>query len=192
MQKNVLVSSLGKTPAVVTEMVDLLEERGIPIHEVVVFPARNVLSSYYVLLVDFKYGPYRGEKRIEKQELSFDDVRDERDCEEFRRVVEEVISEKVREGKRVIASVAGGRKTMPIDMLIAARKRGVRDVYHVIAEEKWGSWEELEALEKVHDLKAIAEGGTNPPKELVNSIVKMCHPEDLSLRLIRIPIEELS
>jgi len=47
-------------------------------------------------------------------------------------------------------------------------------------------------LEKVHDLKAIAEGRTNPPKELVNSIVKMCHPEDLSLRLIRIPIEELS
>ena len=78
MQKNVLVSSLGKTPAVVTEMVDLLEERGIPIHEVVIFPARNVLSSYYVLLADFKYGPYRGEKRIEKRELSFDDVRDER------------------------------------------------------------------------------------------------------------------
>jgi len=191
MSRNVLISSIGWTPAVITEIIDLLEERGIPIHEVVVFPTKDVLPSYYALLIDFKYGPYKGEKRIEKCELPFTDIKDEKDCEEFRRIVENVITKKIEEGKNVIVSVAGGRKTMPLDMMIVAKKNGIKEIYHVIAEEKKGISNEFAAIQRIFNLKNIAEGREDPPKQIVDFIVGMCHPRDLTLRLIRIPIEEL-
>ena len=184
--RNVLISSLGWTPAVVTEVVDLLESEGTKIDEVVVFPTSSILPSFYALLIDFKYGPYKGEKKIERRDLPFDDIRDERDCEAFREIVEKVIDEKREEGG-VFISVAGGRKTMPLDMMLVARRKGIREVYHVIAEEMRGISNEFSAIQKIFDLKGIAEGKKEAPEEILNFIISMCHPKGLTLRLIRIP-----
>jgi CRISPR-associated Csx14 family protein len=187
--RNVLVSSLGWTPAVVTEVVDLLERERTKMDEVVVFPTSSVLPSFYALLIDFKYGPYNGKKRIERRDLPFDDIRDEGDCEAFRRILAEVIDEKQEEGERVFMSVAGGRKTMPLDMMLVARRKEIKEVYHVIAEEVRGISNEFSAIQKIFDLKGIVEGKTEAPREIIDFIVKMCHPEKLTLRLIRIPTE---
>ena len=184
---SVLLSSLGWTPAVVTEVIDLLEGKGIKIDEVVVFPTKDIIASYYALVIDFKYGPYQEKKKIEKYDLPFHDIENEQDCEKFREIIENVINEKEKEGRNVIISVAGGRKTMPLDLMLVASRKNIKVVYHVIAKEKKGISNEFAGIQKIFNFKALVERNEAMPKEILNFIVDMCHPKDLTLKLIQIP-----
>ncbi len=65
---------------------------------------------------------------------------------------------------------------------------GIKEGYHVIAEEKKGI-SEFAFIQRIFNLKDLAEKSEEIPIQLLDFIIKMCHPQDLTLSLIRIPTD---
>jgi len=180
-----LIASLGTSPMVVTETVDELKKQGRNVDRVVVLTTRDprVEISYYALALDFKWN-YSGIE-LERVELPFSDIRSQRDHDEFVRIAKDVIRGELEKGRDVIVSVAGGRKTMGVGLYKAGIEVGVREFYHVIAEEVVGSSDFLKNL-MTYDLKSIYEGKMDAPESLKKLISWEMHRPDLTIHLIRI------
>ena len=189
MMGDILISTLGLAPAVVTEMIDELSKRGVMVSKVIVLVPRSALQSYWALRLDLERGPNRGRIRLERVDLPFDDVRSEGDCAAFRRVLADVVRRARAEGS-VHLSVAGGRKAVHIEALLVAMALGIENVYHIIAEEIRGPTL-FSSVQDLYDLEGYATS-REPPEDLMRMIVDSCHPTDLTLHLIRIPIPALT
>jgi len=182
--KVTLVSALGTSPMVVTETIDELRKRGVKIGRVVVLTTRDpkVELSFYALALDLRWS--YGDLELRNVELPFSDIRSQEDHDEFVRIAKEVIEEEMRRGD-VVVSVAGGRKTMGVGLYKAGLEVGVRDFYHVIAEEIAGTSDFLKNL-MMHNLKSIYEGKIEAPETLKNLITWELHRSDLTVHLIKI------
>ena len=180
-----LVSALGTSPMVVTETIDELRKRGIRVDKVVVLTTQDprIEASYYALALDFKWN-CSGVK-LERVELPFSDITSQEDHDEFVRIAKEVIEKEMKSERKVIVSVAGGRKTMGVGLYKAGLEAGVREFYHVIAEGVAGTSNFLKNL-MTYDLKSIYEGKMEAPETLKNLISWEMHRSDLKIHLIKI------
>ncbi len=180
-----LVASLGTSPMVVTETIDELKKRGITVDRVVVLVTKDprVETSYYALALDFMWNYENVE--LKRVELPFDDIKSQKDHDEFVRIAKEVIKGEIENGRDVVVSVAGGRKTMGVGLYKAGLEVGVEEFYHVIAEEVAGASDFLKNL-MMHDLKSIYEGKAEAPESLKNLISWEMHRPDLTIHLIKI------
>ena len=180
-----LVASLGTSPMVITETIDELKKRGVKVDRVVVLTTKDprVEVSYYALALDFKWN--YGGLELERVELPFNDIKSQEDHDEFVRIAKEIIEREIDRGRDVIVSVAGGRKTMGVGLYKAGLETGVKDFYHVIAEEVAGTSDFLRNL-MMHDLKSIYEGKMEAPESLKKLITWEMHRPDLSIHLIRV------
>jgi len=176
LKKGVLISSLGESPAVVTETVDALEREGVEIGLVVTIGTSDwkVELSEDVLSNEFKnyygeqisYYPYRTKAQ---------DLIEQADHIEFLREVAFQIRY-YRSFANVYLSLAGGRKTMSAAMTIAAQIYGARALFHIIPLDK--EIEELGNIEKLIKL----------PSEIQKEIL---HPPADRIKLVRLPIISL-
>ncbi|ODS36717.1 MAG: CRISPR-associated protein Csx14 [Candidatus Altiarchaeales archaeon WOR_SM1_79] len=131
---NVLITTLGGSPAVVTETIDAFKKKNISIEKVVVVCTNNkyVLRGFEDLKKHLKedYTPpieYSNPMYIES-----DDIRTPEDNQEFMDKLYEAIEKEKREGNDIYLSIAGGRKTMSALAALAGQLHGVSKVYHVI------------------------------------------------------------
>ncbi len=180
-----LVASLGTSPMVITETIDELKKRGTDIDRVVVLVTKDprVKTSYYALALDFKWN--YSDIELEMVELPFEDIKSQEDHDEFVKIAKRVMENEIKSGRHVIVSVAGGRKTMGVGLYRAGIESGVKEFYHVIAEEVVGTSDFLKNI-MMYDLKGIYEGRLDAPDELKRLITWEMHRTDLTLHLIRI------
>ncbi|GEM_PF-3267519 len=180
-----LVASLGTSPMVITETIDELKKIGKTVDRVIVLTTKEprVEMSYYALALDLKWN--YGDIELERVELPFEDIRSQNDHDEFVRIAKEVIRREIENGREVVVSVAGGRKTMGVGLHKAGLEVGVREFYHVIAEEVAGTSDFLRNL-MMHDLRAIYEGRAEAPESLKKLITWEMHRPDLKIHLIRV------
>ena len=169
---------------VVTETIDELKKRGVGVDRVVVLTTKDprVEISYYTLALDFRWN-YDGVE-LERVELPFEDIKSQRDHDEFVRIAKDVIREEMKNGE-VVVSVAGGRKTMGVGLYKAGLEVGVKDFYHVIAEEVVGTSNFMKNLIG-YDVKSIYEGKVDAPESLKKFITWEMHRPDLTVHLIKI------
>jgi len=184
---NVLVTALGTSPMVVTEMIDELKKLGKSISKVITLTTKDdrVDISYYILALDFKW-IYNDSIKLERIELPFNDIKSQEDHDNFVKIARDVIKREIEAGNHVIVSVAGGRKTMSVGLYKAGLEAGAKEFYHIIAEEIVNPRSDLISIAGNYDLKAIYEGKVKPPEELKNKIMWELHRTDLTLHLIKI------
>jgi len=148
---NVLVSSLGESPAVVTETVDALErEEGVKIDYVVTVgtSASKVGEASRILWKEFA-GFEGGRVTYIHDQIEAEDLLTEEDHLEYLSKIAFHLRA-YSPFADVYLSLAGGRKTMSAVMTIAAQIYGVKMLCHVVPLdkelEKWGNvciWENL-------------------------------------------------
>jgi len=184
---NILVTALGTSPMIVTEMIDELEKLKRSIDKVITLTTKDdkVEISYYILALDFRWS-YNDKIKLERVELPFSDIKSQEDHDEFVKIAKDVIKREIEAGNYVIVSVAGGRKTMSVGLYKAGLEAGAKEFYHIIAEEIANPRSDLISIVRDYDLKAIYEGKIKPPEELKNKIMWELHRTDLTLHLIRI------
>ena len=137
-KKNVLLSSLGLSPAVVTETIDALEVTGLQINTVVLLSTSNerIIDTYIPLLQDDFLDTYQ--KRIEliPAPIASDDIWTAQDNLEFIKLTTTFLNTYRKRGDNVYVSIAGGRKTMSAAMAIVAQLFGAKGLYHVLVPEE--------------------------------------------------------
>jgi len=181
-----LISAVGTSPMVVSEIIDELKKRGTQIDKVVLLVTQSpeINTAFYALALDLKwnYGI-----KIERIDLPFEDVKSQEDHDAFVRIAREVI-EREKSKDKVIVSVAGGRKTMSVGMYKAGIEAGVEEIYHIIAEEIPGTHAGPLSLLREYataSLEEIYEGKVDPPESLKSRIYEEFH-KPLTLHLIRV------
>lgn len=125
MTKQVLISTLGTEPQVVTLVLDLLEEKGYAIGEVIVVHiagqavrrAINLLQEEIAARgsISYRLVPVTGEKGTAK------DIVTEGDIAALLRTLYRLVLDQKRAGRSVHLSIAGGRKPMAVCGMVVAQ-----------------------------------------------------------------------
>jgi len=170
---NILISSIGETPAVVTETVDALKrEEGITIDRVITIGTSewSVELSQEALHEEFqRLGITYIPDGVEVQEL----LSDGDHMNYLSRVATWL---RIYQGDEVYLSLSGGRKTMSSLMTIAAQIYGVKMLCHVVPLDN-----ELEQLGEVRRWSDL-------PREMQQRVL---HPTAEQVQLVRLPIVSL-
>lgn len=134
-QKGVsLVCTHGDTPLVLTEMLDLLLEKGETVKRMKIFHTTHPGSVEGV--TKCKHWIEKNRKvSVALIPLTNVDIFTEEDSNDLLVKMIEEIDREVHEGCEVIVSIAGGRKTMSAIGFLAACLRNVKAVYHVSVKE---------------------------------------------------------
>lgn len=137
-KRNVLLSSLGLSPAVVTETIDALRNTGIQINTVVLLSTSNerILDTYIPLLYDDFRDTYKGQIDLIPASIANDDIWTAQDNLEFIKLATTYLNTYRKRGDSVYVSLAGGRKTMSAAMAIVAQLFGAKGLYHVLVPEE--------------------------------------------------------
>ncbi len=190
----VVVSTLGLSPAIVTEFIEELRKRKVDVEEVFLAATRTSVVSAYALQLYFRLKGWN--VKVKPRTLKVEDIRRPEDCRAFRVEMLKVLKDAVKRAggaDNVYVSLAGGRKTMPIDMFLAAMARGVRNVYHVVAPGVLGTQNILNVLSE-EELKQVERAARDPrvkvSEELAGKVEELCRPEE-DVNLVRVPIPRL-
>lgn len=137
-KKNVLLSSLGLSPAVVTETIDALRNTGLQINTVVLLSTSNerIIDTYVPLLQDDFIDTYQGQIELIPAPIASDDIWTAQDNLDFIKLATTFLNTYRKGGDNVYVSIAGGRKTMSAAMAIIAQLFGAKGLYHVLVPEK--------------------------------------------------------
>lgn len=173
-KRNVLLSSLGLSPAVVTETIDALQNTGLQIDIVVLLSTSNerIIDTYVPLLYEDFIDTYQGKIQLISAPIANDDIWTPQDNLDFIKLVTTFLNTYRKRGDNVYVSIAGGRKTMSAAMAIVAQLFGAKGLYHVLVPEE---------IEK---------------KRLDYKELKLCpktrreafHPDVLLMELVSIPV----
>ncbi|MFQ6127124.1 MAG: CRISPR-associated ring nuclease [Candidatus Heimdallarchaeota archaeon] len=177
-RESVLLISLGRSPAVVTETVDALLDRGIRPKRVYLVTTgdETILNECIPLLrkeFDRIYKPKGIELRPYDCILSQNDIYTAEDNIELMGLVAGLL--KREQNNDILLSMAGGRKTMSAAMALLAQIYNVKAITHVLVPP------EIEAEGNIWNLLKISE-----PSERA----KILHPEER--RLIFFPVIGIS
>lgn len=136
--KNVLLSSLGLSPAVVTETIDALRNTGLEIHTVVLLSTSNerIIDTYVPLLHADFIDTYQRKIELIPAPITSDDIWTAQDNLDFIKLATTFLNTYRKRGDNVYVSIAGGRKTMSAAMAIVAQLFGAKGLYHVLVPEK--------------------------------------------------------
>jgi len=179
----VLISSLGESPAVITEARDELSRSGIPITRVVILYTRKMKKYYTLLNLDFLYGEYGGRVELIGVPLDMNDVEKPEDCLAYRGILLRTVQGEM-ERRPVHLLISGGRKSMAVDATLVALACGLGEIYHVKLPR--GGVVKGDSIPALYDLeKYLSE---RPPERLMNQIAAICHPRIRESILLRIPL----
>lgn len=174
MNKNVLICTLGETPPVVTEALDLLRAKGVTVNEVILLTTIDSLAQEGVELLRRHINDYyKGPMTFYPVYIeSYEDIVNEKAVVEFMIKACGVLKGKIREGANVYVNIAGGRKTMSALMTLAVQFYGAKELFHIIINDK-----DLEENSYVKRLRHFE-------KEKMNRIF---HPDPSLVIYVRMP-----
>jgi len=131
---NVLFSSLGRSPGVVTGTVDALVRAGYSVSEVVTFSTADlVVQDGSVKLLRYEFDTYyEGKIAYADYGVAVEDLLTPADNLVFANLVASYLVSYRKQGRHVIISLAGGRKTMSAAMALMAQLFGARMLCHVL------------------------------------------------------------
>ena len=173
-KRNVLLSSLGLSPAVVTETIDALENTGLRINTVILLSTSNerIINTYVPLLHTDFIDTYQGKIELIPASIANDDIWTPQDNLDFIKLATTFLNTYRKRGDNVYVSIAGGRKTMSAAMAIVAQLFGAKGLYHVLVpeeiERKRLDYEELRLCPKARR--------------------EAFHPDVLLMELVSIPV----
>lgn len=201
MSKHVLLCSLGKSPGVVTECILDLRKRNKKINKLILITTKGTELEEKLIKLGLKHlQSFKEFSKIEVKtfRIDKDDIKSVEDIRSFRRVIGQALNTLNQDEKAsLIVNLAGGRKTIPIDMYIGISLReGVEETYHLLVEketliqeyqkkfnEKWQN--------KVNEFYEKDE----LPSEFLNDLEKLFNPEkgfNVKVHLIKLPVPTLS
>ena len=212
---NVAVFTLGLSPPIVSEFLLKLRERGIEVSKAIAVTTSGSMFSFYILKIAFWWSgkpPRDLEERLwigdfsqvelKCQMLTMEDIASIHDCVSYRKQFSGALRNGLKfagnDPSKVHVCVAGGRKTMPVDGVIASMAKGITNVYHVIAPEIPGISQEFASRikedEKLREeLKRFAEDLENTPDHLKEYALKVCFPpKPFEVHLVKYPLPKLS
>lgn len=174
MFKKVLISTLGETPSVVTEALDvLINEKGIKIDEVVLLTTIDSDTEESLNLLYKNIPEHYGISNVfSEQTEAFKDIDDEKSLMEFMENACKALKRYRDTNSDVYVSIAGGRKTMSALMTLAVQIYGAKELFHIIITDP-----ELEKQSNIGYLRAY-------PKD---EQVKFLHPDSKKLKIVRMP-----
>lgn len=172
-RENILLISLGRSPAVIPETLDALLENNIFIKRTYIVTTSDdtILNECIPLILqDFEkyYKPKNMELKAWQCILSSDDIYTERDNLNLMINVAKLF--KKEKGNNIYISMAGGRKTMSAAMALLAQIYSARAITHVLVSE------EIEKSGNIYTLKNLNQ----------NQIEAIFHPKEK--RLIFFPV----
>lgn len=190
----VAVSTLGLTPAVVTEFIEELGKRNVSVSEVFLVTTKTSAVSSYALQLYFRLKGWK--VKVNLNVIGVDDISSPNDCRTFRSEVLKVLKTAVKRAggeDNVYVSLAGGRKTMPIDMFLAAMAKGIKNVYHVVAPgaSDQNIFRVLRDAELEEVRRAAEDSKVRVSEELARKVEEICRPEE-NVNLIMVPMPPLS
>lgn len=171
--KKILIATLGESPAVITEAIDCLKQRGIELSELVLLTtkdtfARDSLGLLHNHIPEF-YGnsPYIADSRITE---AYYDIDSREAVVDFMGHACEVLKSYRKRQYEIYVSIAGGRKTMSALMTLAVQFYGAKELFHVLVDDP-----ELEEKGSITRLKSISDKH------------QILHPNPNLIRLVPIP-----
>ncbi len=132
MAKKLLIATLGTTPAVITEAVDLLAEQGVRPDgiQLLVTQDRDVQESYELLAQHLP--AHDGITWVEPVPIAaYGDVDSSEAAVEFMRVATGLLKTFRDAGYRLFVNIAGGRKAMSALLALAVQFYGAERLFHV-------------------------------------------------------------
>lgn len=132
---NVLLATLGETPAVVTEAIDVLQAQGIDVHAVQVLTTMDVYAQGALgLLSEHIPRYYKGKVEFwgGRTVKAFHDVDSITAAVEFMQEACAALRDFRKRGANVYVCIAGGRKAMSALMALAVQFYGARMLFHVL------------------------------------------------------------
>lgn len=171
---NILVTSMGLSPGIVTEGIIYVQNNlNIKIDKVFVITTQKALNDYANLLLSYTETEMNFNNFDFQYILPKDDIKDYRDQLEMIKVMRKAISAADPKNNEVIVNIAGGRKTMSADLLLLSYMSNVSYVIHVLSESAEREWNKIS--EKVKNKKY-----DELEPELKEKVKKAFEPEDLS------------
>jgi CRISPR-associated protein Csx14 len=173
---NILISSLGESPAVVTETVDAIErEERIKIQQVITVGTSewSVQLSQEALQEEFRQFDGGRVNYIGIQIAAHDLLTEDNHLEFLNAVATQL---RAHQFANVYLSLAGGRKTMSALMAIAAQIYGAKMLCHVVPLD--------EELERLGEIRAWSD----LPRQEQQRVL---HPPADEVRLVRLPLVSL-
>ena len=133
-RQTILISSLGESPAVVTEAIDKLElEEGIQFTQVVTLRTnQNVVRQGEEILAKHIPAHYRDRITYNKDFIDSTDVLTGKDNEDYLTMISKWLRAFPSSDFDVYVSLAGGRKTMSALMALAVQIYGAKLMCHVV------------------------------------------------------------
>jgi CRISPR-associated protein Csx14 len=176
---NVLIISLGFSPAVVPETLDALLEKGIYIKRTyIVTTGNNTILNECIPLIQKDFQEHYFTKNMElhpfQAVLSNEDIYSEKDNLDLMMKVSTIF--KKEKGNNIYISMAGGRKTMSAAMALLAQIFSARAITHVLVPKK------VENIGNISRLRELNQA----EKE------KVLHPDPKETRLIFFPVIGIS
>ncbi|MGQ9654829.1 MAG: CRISPR-associated protein Csx14 [Thermodesulfobacteriota bacterium] len=136
MAKNLLIATLGTSPAVITEAVDLLAEQEIRLDGVILFVTqdRDVMDSFQLLSEHLPSHDGINRNRIQPFPVAaYEDIRTSEAAVEFMQEACHILKAYRDNGDRLFVCIAGGRKAMSSLLVLAAQFYGAERLFHIWA-----------------------------------------------------------
>jgi len=183
---HILVATIGKAPAIVTECWEELARTGTAVSRVVVLYTERTRQHYIIVKLDFLYGEYAGRVYVDGVQLPVPDVLSPAESKIFRKILLQTIARETENGQ-VHVLISGGRKTMVVDATLVALACGLPELLYV--GQPASATLDAEAIAEYYGLEKYLKD--NPPPELIDKIHAACHPRIRKPLLVRMTLPVL-
>lgn len=177
MSKRVLISTLGETPSVVTEAIDVLIKDGKKPNEVFLITTTDSNSTESLnFLIEHIENYYNNSITPIPRQLgrSYEDITDIGSVLEFMNICCNKLKEYRNRNYKVYVCIAGGRKTMSALMTLAVQFIGAAEIFHIIITDK-----DLEKKSNINHIRAI--------KSNIKELEMILHPKKDKIIIIQMP-----
>jgi len=173
MAKNVLLGTLGESPAVITEALDALKNRGVSIDKVILLTTIDSAAEASLNLLIAHIPTYYRIKDVDFFQIgAYTDINTEEAVIKFMGTACDQLRSLRKRICNVYVSIAGGRKTMSALMTLAVQIYGAKELFHIIVEDK-----ELEERGKIDRLRHFTAGEQD----------EILHPDIGKIKVINMP-----
>ena len=171
--RNVLISTLGDSPTVVTEALDILHDEGVKINEVILLTTVDSDAQESVRILQRHIREYYKIKTVYPKFVEYyGDIDNEYAVMDFMKLACGILRSKRERNENVYISIAGGRKTMSALMTLAVQLYGAKELFHVIVDDP-------EFEKKSRDLRIYL----NSPEKLNYYL----HPDISKIKKVKMP-----
>jgi CRISPR-associated protein Csx14 len=172
--RRVLISTLGESPGVVTEAIDLLKSNGINLDKVLIISTVDMDAQGSMDLLLEHIPEYYGIEPENVLPIYINGIYNDIDSTEavvnFLQRACSLLKDYIKD--EVYVSIAGGRKTMAATMTLAVQLYGAKSIFHIILDNR-----ETELKSHIRKLKQLEQAEQ----------IKVLHPEVSKVRIVTIP-----